>query len=91
MRGLAAGEVEEASEVLGDRGSSVVYEDIHEAGFSGLGEDIIIGDGCGYQGAITLLQEYLFACIAYTDLAVTLHAYGDDETVVFAKIAMKRF
>ena len=55
------------------------------------GDDIVIGNGCGDEGAVTGFEEDLVARATDAELAVALQTHGDDETVVFAEVAMEGF
>lgn len=62
-----------------------------EGGEASEGDDIVIGNGCGDEGAVTGFEEDLVARATDTELAVALQTHGDDETVVFAEVAMEGF
>ena len=82
--------MEEAGEG-GEGGVAVVDEGIKDARGAREGDDIVIGNGCGDEGAVTGFEEDLVARATDAELAVALQTHGDDETVVFAEVAMEGF
>jgi len=67
----------------------VVDESIEQAGGAGLREDVVVGDGGGDEGAVSLSEPDLVAGGADADGAVALDAHGDDEAVVLTQVVME--
>ena len=53
--------------------------------------NIIVGNGSGYQAAITFSQYDLVPCLSNLYPTVTLDTHGDDKAVVFNEVTMECF
>ena len=83
--------MEEAGDLVGEAAVHVVDEGIEDAGRGAMGDDIVVGDGGGDQGAVTFPQQDIVGGAADVDGAVALDTHRDDEAVVFAEVAVEGF
>ena len=60
MKMLLLGDVEEASDLVGEGAVHVVEEGIEDLGGGGEGEDVVIGKAGGDEGAVTFGQDDFF-------------------------------
>ena len=83
------GGVEETGELISERARMIVDEGVEDERGGMQGEDVIVGNDGWDEGGVTCMKEDFLTSAPDTDLAVTLDAHGDDEAVVFAKVAME--
>ena len=83
--------MEEAGDEVGEVERHIVDIGIEDAGGGMLRKDVVIGNGSGDEGAVAFLEKERLTGAADADLAIALDTHRDDETVVFAQVAMEGF
>jgi hypothetical protein len=84
------GGVEEAGELVGEGGRMIVDESVENERGCMQGKDVIVGDSGWDESGVACMKEDFLTSAPDTDLAIAPDAHGNDETIVFAKVAMER-
>ena len=84
------GGVEETGELVGEGGGMIVDEGIENERGSMQRENVIVGNDGWDEGGVACMKEDFLTSAPDTNLAIAPDAHGDNETIVFAKVAMER-